>query len=309
MEHSFDIEIAQEYGVECAIIIKHLYYWIKKNKACDKNFHDGMYWTYGSVKSFGELFPYMGDKKIRNAINKLESSGLIVIGNYNDLPFDRTKWYALTEKGVCLIEKREVDSAKGQMTFGETPDDIRRKDEPIPDINTDIETDNITVSKDTVRRTDVQRVVAAWNSLSDCGIKPISKIGTGSKRHISLTARIREYGTDAVLEAINNIRNSNFLQGKAGGKRQWMITFDWFVLPSNFPKVLEGNYSDKQESIGKPKGNALISKQFASESAEPPDTDDESYSDLPEEDEEGWIDFGAMSEEEYREFLKSRGCS
>ena len=23
-----------------------------------------------------------------------------------------------------------------------------------------------------------------------------------------------------------------------------MITFDWFVLPNNFPKVLEGNYDN-----------------------------------------------------------------
>lgn len=31
MEHSFDIEIAAEYGIECAILLKHLYFWIKKN--------------------------------------------------------------------------------------------------------------------------------------------------------------------------------------------------------------------------------------------------------------------------------------
>lgn len=251
MEHSFDIEIAQEYGMECAIILKHLYYWIKKNIACDKNFHDGMYWTYGSVKSFCELFPYMGDKKIRNAINKLESSGLIIIGNYNDLPFDRTKWYALTEKGFCLIEKREVDSAKGQMTSGERTDDIRRKDEPIPDINTDIRTDdNNTVSNDTVRQTDVQRCVEAWNLLSDCGIKPVKRITGGSKRYDSLKARIREYGVEEVLNAIDKIRCSKFLQGKSSGRQHWMITFDWFVLPSNFPKVLEGNYDDEKEPGG-----------------------------------------------------------
>ena len=39
MEHSFDIDIAKEYGIECAIILKHLYFWIEKNKACDRHFH------------------------------------------------------------------------------------------------------------------------------------------------------------------------------------------------------------------------------------------------------------------------------
>ena len=27
--------------------------------------------------------------------------------------------------------------------------------------------------------------------------------------------------------------------------RGWMITFDWFLLPSNFQKVLEGNYDNR----------------------------------------------------------------
>lgn len=249
MEHSFDIEIAQEYGMECAIILKHLYYWIKKNMACDKNYYDGAYWTYGSLKAFGELFPYMGEKKMRNAFNKLEDNGLIVVGNYNNLPFDRTKWYALTEKGFNTIEKKDIDSAEGQLTFGEKADDICRKDEPIPNTITNIKTDNNTLSKDNVCRTDVQRCIDAWNSLSDCGIKPVKRIKSGTKRYDSLCARIREYGVDEVLSAIEKIRHSKFLQGKSGGKRQWVIKFDWFVLPNNFPKVLEGNYDDNDVQL------------------------------------------------------------
>lgn len=100
------------------------------------------------------------------------------------------------------------------------------------------------VSKDTICQTDVQRCVDAWNGLADCGIKPISKMTSSSKRYQSLVARIKEYGIDDVLVAIGKIRNSKFLQGRSGSKRSWVITFDWFVLPNNFPKVLEGNYDD-----------------------------------------------------------------
>lgn len=104
------------------------------------------------------------------------------------------------------------------------------------------------VSKDTIRQTDVQRCVEAWNSLSDCGIKSISKMTSSSKRYQSLVARIKEYGVDDILTAIDKIRHSKFLQGRSGSKRAWVITFDWFVLPSNFPKVLEGNYDDESQS-------------------------------------------------------------
>ena len=55
-----------------------------------------------------------------------------------------------------------------------------------------------------------------------------------------LHARIAEYGVEEVLKAIEKIRNSAFLKGQ--NPKGWVITFEWFVRPNNFPKVLEGNY-------------------------------------------------------------------
>lgn len=104
-----------------------------------------------------------------------------------------------------------------------------------------------TVSKDTVCQTDVRRCVDAWNDLQCLGIKPISKLSSGTRRHDYLVARIKQYGLDDVLKAIDKIKCSSFLQGRSDSKRQWTITFDWFVLPNNFPKVLDGNYDDHHE--------------------------------------------------------------
>lgn len=107
-----------------------------------------------------------------------------------------------------------------------------------------------TVSKDTVRQIDIQRILEEWNTLSAFGIAQVSRISNGSKRYKGLVARIKEYGVDKVLEAIDNIRHSSFLQGKVDGRKQWVITFDWFVCPNNFPKVLEGNYTDRGNGSG-----------------------------------------------------------
>lgn len=101
----------------------------------------------------------------------------------------------------------------------------------------------LTVSKDTVRSTDVLRIAEAWNDLSSLGIASIQKITPGTKRDEMLRKRIKDYGVDAIIKAIGNIRNSDFLQGK---KKDFTITFDWFVKPNNFPKVLEGNYDNKK---------------------------------------------------------------
>lgn len=106
--------------------------------------------------------------------------------------------------------------------------------------------------KSSLRQTEtVRRVVDAWNSLSEYGIRRISRLNSGSKRYSSLISRLNEYGEAEVMRAIENIKHSDFLQGKEHEK-SWVITFDWFVLPSNFPKVLEGNYDNREKNIKKP---------------------------------------------------------
>lgn len=126
--HMFDPQIAKEYGVNAAIIFQNLAYWIEHNRANETNFHDGSYWTYNSVRAFAELFPYLTDKQIRGALKKLEEGGMILVGNYNKSAYDRTRWYALAEKGLSIY-------TKGQMNFAYRENENAPEGEPIPDIN------------------------------------------------------------------------------------------------------------------------------------------------------------------------------
>lgn len=82
-----------------------------------------------------------------------------------------------------------------------------------------------------------------WNSHSS--LKNIT--GITNKRKDFLRLRIKQAealglnGVDSIYKAIDNCRHSPFLQGD--NDRNWMATFDWvFGKPSNFTKVLEGNY-------------------------------------------------------------------
>lgn len=103
------------------------------------------------------------------------------------------------------------------------------------------EENDLIVSKDTIRQTDVQRIIDEWNTLEEFGITPVKRMTP--KREQAVKARIRQNHMDDILEAIENIRHSSFLQGQ--NKEGWMITFDWFLKPGNFSKVFEGNYLDK----------------------------------------------------------------
>ena len=133
MIHFFDIDIAKRYGVLSAVLLQNLQHWIEKNKANGKNFFDEHYWTYNSRKAFTELFPYATARQIDTALKKLIDDGVIITGNYNTSAYDRTLWYAITEKGISILQKCKMENTKN----------ANGKDEnvtPIPNINTNINT-------------------------------------------------------------------------------------------------------------------------------------------------------------------------
>ena len=154
-------------------------------------------------------------------------------------PIDDTR---LIERSGRQTQQRRNQDAKKTLSDIDKGLDI--------ELDKDIDKDNnLIVSKDTIRQTDVRRVIEEWNKLQDVGIAPIRDIKPASKRCQMLKGRIREYGMDDLLKAMDNIRHSDFLRGE--NKNGWMITFDWFVKPNNFLKVLEGNYNgDRKHGSG-----------------------------------------------------------
>lgn len=146
MQHSFDVELAKEYGIAEAILLNNFEYWIGKNKANNVNFYDGFYWTYNSTRAFNELFPYLSQRQIQNALKHLRDEGILQTGNYNKSSYDRTLWYAFTKKGISIMQKCKMEDVN--MSNG-----LCENVTPIPDINTD--------SKNTDINTDNKKSVSA----------------------------------------------------------------------------------------------------------------------------------------------------
>ena len=119
MAHQFEVDIAVEYGVNAAVLFQNISFWCAKNKANGHNYFDGRYWTYNSRRAFTELFPYLSERQIKTAIDKLVDDGMLVTGCYNRDPRDRSLWYAVTEKGWCKVQNRivhytEMSNAQGE---------------------------------------------------------------------------------------------------------------------------------------------------------------------------------------------------
>ena len=66
------------------------------------------------------------------------------------------------------------------------------------------------------------------------------------KRKRAINNLLKEYSLEEVIQSMEKIHTSSFLQGN--NKTGWQIAFDWFINKSNFLKVLEGNYDDKANS-------------------------------------------------------------
>ncbi len=108
MEHSFVIEVANEHGIEAAILIRHLQFWITKNQADGKHQHDDRTWTYSSVKALQEIFPYMTAKKVRWNIDKLVERGILLKGKYSKKKNDQTTWYAFQDEKTFITAPESI---------------------------------------------------------------------------------------------------------------------------------------------------------------------------------------------------------
>ncbi len=112
MKHSFNTEVAQEVGVNAAIIFERMAFWINHNKKTGKNFINGVYWTYSTQKEIAEQFEYLTLKQTRTALEKLVESGYLEKGNFNRHKYDKTCWYSLALKGIAKCHRERLEGSK-----------------------------------------------------------------------------------------------------------------------------------------------------------------------------------------------------
>ena len=132
LKYSFTVSVAKEVGVDGAIMLENLHYWIIVNKAKHKedHFHDGEYWTFNTKKGFSELFPFWTERQVRRILDNLIKDGYLKTGNYNKSSYDRTLWYTLTEKGWNLWNFNI--SPNGPIVQTEQSNEMDQMGQPIP---------------------------------------------------------------------------------------------------------------------------------------------------------------------------------
>lgn len=139
MIHHFSVAVAEKLGINAAIIAENIKFWCARNEANESSYHfrDGRYWTYNSRTAYQKLFPYMSEKQIRSALDKLVETGLIIAGSYNSDKRDRTKWYSYNG-----LHWANALAPEGQSHWPLRANALAPEGQPLPDINTDNKPDN-----------------------------------------------------------------------------------------------------------------------------------------------------------------------
>ena len=96
-------EHAKLFGLRESVIIHHFGFWINKNRNDGRHYHDGRYWSYGSVRKLQEnYFPFFTQSQLRSGINSLLKNKILIKSNFNKHGYDKTAWYTFFDEDYLL---------------------------------------------------------------------------------------------------------------------------------------------------------------------------------------------------------------
>lgn len=185
------------------------------------------------------------------------------VGNWinNLVKRDYLKSVIIYEKGTKNIQERRLyittpTNEKTDTSINKKIDTCQSKNleginEKIEDNNTSINNTSLLLNNNnTYVKNEFSRVCEEiknnWIKIAHEYKLSGTQLKITEKRKRVINNLLKEYSVEEVLQAMEKIRTSNFLQGN--NKTGWQIAFDWFINKSNFLKVLEGNYDDKANS-------------------------------------------------------------
>lgn len=117
-----DKELASVIGLNEAIVLQQLNYWLHSKSAKQI---DGQLWIYNTYDNWKkDNFPFWSRNTIRRALNSCIKKGLVITGNFNKAGFDKTKWYSINTQKLDEVMGSACDQ-NGQM-------EVTKMGKPIP---------------------------------------------------------------------------------------------------------------------------------------------------------------------------------
>lgn len=103
---------AEVLGVNEAIIVQQIHYWLNINEKAKINFHKEKYWTYNTYENWQKTnFRFLSVSTLKRIFKKLVTKGILITDNFNKAKYDRTLWVTINyEKLDELLSKYEEEN-------------------------------------------------------------------------------------------------------------------------------------------------------------------------------------------------------
>lgn len=253
MEHRFNVQFAKDYGIEEAILIENLYFWIAKNVANEKHKYERRYWTYNSAKAFAELFPYINETKIYRVLAHLEDVEFIIKGKFSQDKHDRTNWYSFSDKGLSRLNAEKYDTINFSETFqNDDMDFTKLQNGTCKNANCIII--NNTDSKQQIenkeeytnvysKKNDYQAIIDCWNEYNGKSWGKVLRLSAKRKRIIKSALDNQGITQEELMRLFKTFPYAdNWLFHPTKEHKDWKPDFDWWMRDTNgwLTKALEG---------------------------------------------------------------------
>ena len=191
---------------------------------------------FASNKTLAELNNSSSPTITRN-IKSLEDKGYIKSELIRDKKTNlvKNRNIYLTQKGspkmITRLSKNEIGWSKNEIGWSKNDDYNKINHNKINPNKID---------------DDISKIKNLWNDIPD-----LNKIEYFSPtRESSIEKLINDYGLEKIEQAIEIIPKSDYLLGKTKTRTE-SVSFDWFIRPDNFIKVLEGAYNNHKDEKDK----------------------------------------------------------
>lgn len=98
--------LAKYIGLEKAIILQQVHFWLEVNKRNEKNYYENRYWVYSSFGQWAERdFSWWSQRKLLSLFRKLCDSKILIKKQFKKEQMDRTNFYTINYKKLDEIHK------------------------------------------------------------------------------------------------------------------------------------------------------------------------------------------------------------
>lgn len=107
-----DKKLASLLGINEAIVLQQIHYWIEINRKAEKNFHEEKYWTYNTIQDWQKEFPFWSVDTVKRTLAKLRKANILITGNFNKQKRDKTLWYTIDYKELERLAEDDKEESK-----------------------------------------------------------------------------------------------------------------------------------------------------------------------------------------------------